>query len=336
MSAEVELLRTQHELDALEAEWWALWSSASTATPFQSPAWLLPWWRHFGAQPGWALHALTLRREGRLVGLAPLFLHPGPEGARQLSPLGIGITDYHDWLLAPEAADGAARFLESLAEERDLWDVADFEELPPGSPLLAAPLPSTLRATRTEQSVCPSVPLPGSGGAYLAARSAWLRRNLRRGMRRLGEGGALGFESATADTLAEFVAAFFRLHEERWRREGKPGVFVGEAVQDFHREAAAALLARGLLRLYGLRRDGRLIALWYGLAAGGRIYAYQSGFEPEHARDNPGSLIIGHAIQRAIEEGAREFDFLRGSEPYKYDWGAEDRRTVWMRVQGIA
>lgn len=335
MNAEVEVVGDADALEALEAEWWALWSSELTATPFQSPAWLLPWWRHFGHQPGWSLHTLALRHAGRLVGLAPLFLHPGPEGERQLSPLGIGITDYHDVLLAPEAAtDGAALLLRALSEQSAAWDVADLEELPPGSALLAAAVPEGLAASTNPQSICPIVPLPASADAYLAARSAWLRRNLRRGVRRLGASGALRFESATTDTLPEFIAAFFRLHEERWQDTGEPGVFVGAAVQAFHREAATALLGRGLLRLHGLRLGEQLIALWYGLAAGGRIYAYQSGFLPAHARDNPGTLIVGHAIEQAIAEGAREFDFLRGAEPYKYDWGAEDRRTVWMRLRG--
>lgn len=34
-------------LEALRGEWQALWAR-SGARPFQSPAWLLPWWRHVG------------------------------------------------------------------------------------------------------------------------------------------------------------------------------------------------------------------------------------------------------------------------------------------------
>jgi CelD/BcsL family acetyltransferase involved in cellulose biosynthesis len=29
-------------------------------------------------------------------------------------------------------------------------------------------------------------------------------------------------------------------------------------------------------------------------------------------------------ISRALAEGVRQFDFLRGDEPYKYEWGAHD------------
>jgi len=34
--------------------------------------------------------------------------------------------------------------------------------------------------------------------------------------------------------------------------------------------------------------------------------------------------MVACYAQRAIELGKRSLDFLRGNEPYKYDWGAED------------
>jgi CelD/BcsL family acetyltransferase involved in cellulose biosynthesis len=37
--------------------------------------------------------------------------------------------------------------------------------------------------------------------------------------------------------------------------------------------------------------------------------------------------MIRHAWEEARAAGDAEFDFLRGSEPYKYAWGATDRWT---------
>jgi CelD/BcsL family acetyltransferase involved in cellulose biosynthesis len=34
--------------------------------------------------------------------------------------------------------------------------------------------------------------------------------------------------------------------------------------------------------------------------------------------------MVARYIERAIERGQRQFDFLRGPEPYKYEWGAVD------------
>jgi CelD/BcsL family acetyltransferase involved in cellulose biosynthesis len=59
----------------------------------------------------------------------------------------------------------------------------------------------------------------------------------------------------------------------------------------------------------------------------GVVFSYQIGFDPKLKRMSPGAIIIAHAIQEAISRGLKEFDFLRGSESYKYRWGARDRET---------
>src|SRR5215469_12720482 len=44
----VEFISGPRRLEQLETEWRALWSAIPSATPFQSPDWILPWWRHYG------------------------------------------------------------------------------------------------------------------------------------------------------------------------------------------------------------------------------------------------------------------------------------------------
>ena len=38
-----------------------------------------------------------------------------------------------------------------------------------------------------------------------------------------------------------------------------------------------------------------------------------------------GTCLFAKVFQHAIEEGAKEFDFLRGAEEYKYRYGAVNR-----------
>ena len=49
-------------------------------------------------------------------------------------------------------------------------------------------------------------------------------------------------------------------------------------------------------------------------------YFYQSGFDPAYSKLSPGTVMIAHAIRRAIEGGYTTFDFLRGDEAYKRRW----------------
>jgi CelD/BcsL family acetyltransferase involved in cellulose biosynthesis len=52
---------------------------------------------------------------------------------------------------------------------------------------------------------------------------------------------------------------------------------------------------------------------------------YSTGYDQAWSRYGPGRRIMATAIQGAIDEGATEFDFLRGHEEYKQAWGAEVR-----------
>ena len=105
------------------------------------------------------------------------------------------------------------------------------------------------------------------------------------------------------------------------------GVFGNEKSILFHREAAQGYLKKDLLRLYCLSLNGVRIAAIYGFVHHRRAYYYISGFDPLYAQFSPGSLIIAYAMEQAVKGKIQEFDFLRGAEPYKYRWGAVDRRN---------
>jgi CelD/BcsL family acetyltransferase involved in cellulose biosynthesis len=141
--------------------------------------------------------------------------------------------------------------------------------------------------------------------------------------------GAVRIERASAATLPAALDHLFRLHGRRWESQGEAGVLAEDRIRRFHREAAAGLEAAGLLRLFTLATGDEVIAAYYGFQAGERAYAYLSGFDPAYGFESPGTLIVAHAIAQGLEDGLREFHFLRGQEAYKYAWGATDR---WNRL----
>jgi CelD/BcsL family acetyltransferase involved in cellulose biosynthesis len=46
--------------------------------------------------------------------------------------------------------------------------------------------------------------------------------------------------------------------------------------------------------------------------------------------------MVACYIQRAIQLGRTRLDFLRGDEPYKYEWGAVDSPIERLLVQRTA
>jgi CelD/BcsL family acetyltransferase involved in cellulose biosynthesis len=134
------------------------------------------------------------------------------------------------------------------------------------------------------------------------------------------------FQATGADGAEAVFGALLELHGARWAARGERGVLDGPGVEAFHREVVRGFLERGWLRLFALRVEGRLAAVHYGFSAKGRAYYYLGGFDPAFHQLSPGSLMVLHAIEEALREGAGEFDFLRGREAYKYAWGGVDRR----------
>jgi CelD/BcsL family acetyltransferase involved in cellulose biosynthesis len=312
-SSEIEIVNDEAALCALEPEWRELWEQDPAATPFQSPAWLVPWARIF-AGPDWLIG--TMRRRGRLIAVLPLFLVEDVHGRRLMS-MGAGISDYGDGVFDPEVRCEEVSGL--IAVFRD-WQAIELLQVPAKSPLLAASAPEGWSDERRPAEPCPVIPLP----AVLSRR---MRQNLGYYRRRIERTDIDHALASSGDEALSALESLFTLHGARWRSCGSPGVLADDMVRQFHRRAVPALADAGLLRMHVLHRRGTPVAVGYMLTAKTRAYDYITGFDPDLAVLGPGTVLIGCAIQAAMEEGAREFDFLRGREAYKYRWGARDQPT---------
>jgi CelD/BcsL family acetyltransferase involved in cellulose biosynthesis len=96
-------------------EWTALWRRVPGATPFQSPAWLMAWWRHFGTG---APRVLIARAGEELAGVLPLYELREP-GICKLLPIGIGLSDYIDALVDPAWPDAGNAMLAAVSDIPD-------------------------------------------------------------------------------------------------------------------------------------------------------------------------------------------------------------------------
>ncbi|MGZ7079556.1 MAG: GNAT family N-acetyltransferase [Thermoanaerobaculia bacterium] len=326
---EVEVIEQTDRLEAISEEWDDLWRRDPNSTPFQSPHWLLPWWRTFGTD---RLFTIGGRENGSLEAMAPLYILSDEESGETLGIfLGTGITDYLDVLLAPGASMEAIVDVMTRNDTCAMWDL---QQLRPVSPLLRATPPDGWSESSDEQDACPVLRIDGAGDDLQNLLSTHSRKKLRYYRRSLEREGALSFEQPSAESLETFMTALFDLHAARWQQKNMPGMLADEFIQRFHRDVARRMLVAGALRLHAMRLGDRIVAVFYGVAHQGSVYYYLSGYDPAYEKASIGSVIVAHALEQAVREGAHTFDFLRGAEEYKYAWGAEDRmnmRKMWTR-----
>jgi CelD/BcsL family acetyltransferase involved in cellulose biosynthesis len=94
----------------------------------------------------------------------------------------------------------------------------------------------------------------------------------------------------------------------------------------------ARLAEAGLLRFDELWVEGACRASIYGLDDGRRYCYYNSGYDPAWKHASPGLVLLGLSIEDAIKRGVKRYDFLRGTETYKFDWSNATRETVSVLV----
>lgn len=323
--------------DRLEAVGAAAWAGLHARTRLRSPflawTWQAEWVRAF-------LHGRRLEvwrvddAAGALVAVLPLF--EAEPGLFRLAG-GADVSDYLDLIATAGREEEAwAALLGARAAARAVWEL---HAVPAASPTVTA-LPSLaatvgLQATVEVEDRCPVLALPGSWPAYLESLSGTQRHELQRKMRRLARE-APDARPTCATSRGEVetrMGDFLDLH--RRSRAGKAR-FMDARMEGFFRRVTAALAEQGGLRLWFLDASGGPLAAFLTLEWDGTVGLYNSGFRPDRAALSPGLALLAHVLRDAIERRKRRFDFLRGEERYKYDFGpvAEPVHVVRVRPAG--
>jgi CelD/BcsL family acetyltransferase involved in cellulose biosynthesis len=262
-----------------------------------------------------------------LVALAPWLLYPN-EGKRTVAFCGGGVSDYLDVIIDPDFEEQAtAALLLHLAAHQDRWDLGDFEPVPDSSPLLRVSPPTGLEARTEPRDVSPGLDLPDQIEDLREVVPTRQLANLRKYRRKAETLGRLHLERAGETNREELLEILIRFYIARRTGSGEPGLLDGGALRGFQREVAAGFQSRGRLGLYALCLDGDPMAALYGFHERDTFYCYMQGFDATHAKLSPGVMVVGGVIEDLIGRGVKRVDFLRGREPYKYWWGAEDRKT---------
>jgi CelD/BcsL family acetyltransferase involved in cellulose biosynthesis len=372
-AAEGGLRADQRPFDSIRPEVWdALASANPWSTPFARWGFHRAWWDAYsGSAHDQTLVVVDPSTpDGRIVGIVPLMhrheVEPddaathttirhgsGPEltpVAPHAKAIFFGASYHADYATVLAASADLARVASAMVDHLAgpavdgamPWDVVDLRRLRCGDPAadeLAAAFGDremaagwTLNVER--EDVCPVLTLPDVPDfeAYLDTLGKKSRHEIRRKIRRAEAKGEVRLDDSP-DPLRD-LETFIDLHQKRWGAEGlfRPTAG-GEASRRFFARLLELMGADGTARLTFLSVGGRRIASGVHLETPDGYLYYNAGVDPE-ARDlSPGVLMVARYIERAIHEGKRRLDFLRGDESYKYEWGALDEPIQRLLVR---
>jgi CelD/BcsL family acetyltransferase involved in cellulose biosynthesis/predicted ATP-grasp superfamily ATP-dependent carboligase len=313
-----------------EATWNALTSGSDTNTVFQTHQWARSWLAAFSDQCRPQL--VTVRENGRIMGVAPLFASRRHTGSPVLRFLGDGRADYCD-VLAPERKTEVVAAVFQALRDWD-WSVLELNNIPSQSTtpdiLLALAQDHGYVAQVKQQYVCPALIIKGREPE---ARAILNKASLRRRSNFFERAGRVTCRDLkNNEEIEPLLDLFFQQHITRWRQTPTPSLFEDQRNRTFYRLLTSALCGTGWLLFSVVELDGRPIALHYGFDYDSRILWYKPTFDLAYAAHSPGTVMVKHLIQYAVDEDRSELDFTVGDEPFKKRFTNHVRQTVSVRV----
>jgi len=343
-SLTVSLLNTD-SFEAMGKEWNQLLETSAAKTLFLTWEWTFTWWQVYGS--AYQLFLLKVQdKTGKCVGLAPFKIARrytlGIIPHRQVEFIGycrLNLPDYLDLIFAPDYQEqGMLAVWAYLMDHKHLWDTLYFSDIPTASgthsglSLLAKEV--GLVTEMTTGTPCPYLPLTGSWQAYLKSLSPNARYNIQRKEKRLVKSYPLSFEEISAHAhIQEALEDLFHLHKTVWNAKGEKGSFDRHPLnKPFHRRLVDRLSELGWVMIYNLKIDGKPAALLYAYTYDNRVFLYQMGRELKWTEWGIGQVLMQFILQSLFKKGVSEFDFLRGTESYKYHWTKLERVNMTLAV----
>ncbi len=308
-------------------EWEELLSVSPVNSLYLTPQWQQVWWDSFGN--GRKLAGYYMRDAGALMAVASL----SRQGDEVTFTGGPETFDYNDFLIRPGYETAFfSELLQSL--EADRVKTMTLYSLIETSPTLIH-LPEQARSQGyrveiIEEDVTPGLELPNSWEDYLAQLSKKDRHELRRKLRRLESVDnwrwyCIDDEAGVSGRLDDFLELMRMSDLEKDK-------YMTEERERFFRSMAHRTTSLGLLKLFFLEINGQAVATSLCFDYGSSRLLYNSGYNPDYAYYSVGLLLNALCLRDAIEQGKGYFDFLRGSEPYKYHLGGKNHNLYQMVV----
>lgn len=326
-------------LRALANKWNNILSQSESDSIFLTWEWVFSWWQVYGG--GKELCLLVLRGQDEdIIAIAPFYVRTrkilGGVPVNEIRFLGTGedvSPDYLDFIIKKGFENEAINAFVKYLTVKKGWDVANLTDMLSTSftvkMLQKVATDNGLMVESSNRATCPYIQLLPDWEEYIGSLSKNTRYNIKRRMRNLEK----NFKTRYFmwEDIGRLECAMERLsflHNKRWEQKGGKHSFSSKEYNAFHQAVAREFAFKGWLQLSCLELDGKIVGILYDYRYGNKIYYYQGGFDPSLYKYSLGLVLRAYVIQKAIENGIKEIDFLKGAYEHKYMWTEHDRHTI--------
>ena len=344
----IDVITKYEDFLALKETWNSLYEKDPDAQFFLSWAFLSTYIRRY--EGGWFILAARLGEGTPYVALLPLRMRTRMSKKtgqfhNEINMAGNYAADYTGIICAPEFVDRAVPALAKHLRKMH-WAKLHLENLRMSERRLRFFLKNLAderldirKMTRVNKvdginnCTCPSLDLPGSWDAYLEQKlGSNTRQKFRRFLRRVEGSDEFRITHADASTIDRDIGILLEFWRVKWTpRKGNlvPGLLKSNRLL-FKNAFESGTLFLPIL----WHGEKPLCALAFFIDPVKRAMLFHMTGRDETTDVIPSGMVLhAYCIRRAIEQGYRIYDFLRGDEPYKYTFAAKDTVINCMLVQ---
>lgn len=319
---------TLGDFTTIAETWRTLYAKAEGRILFSSPGFSHVWWQQFAG--GSELHLGTVMDNGHCIGIAPLRIKDGT--VRFIGD--DDVCDFLDFVIEPGQEDLFCSTVLTHLSGKGYRSVELSPLLPDSSArrfFLKSAQEHGMAVSCSQVDVTVGIDLPTDLTSYLAMLSGKQRHELLRKERRLNEEGDVTFRISEKADMAE-IDVFLHFFSESREDKNK---FLTPEMGSFFRAVIDEAAATRILRLGILELNGSPQAVTLGFEYGNEIYLYNSGYNPQYRLLSVGVISKYYHIKHSIESGKKRFDFLKGSEKYKFHLGGKETSIFRCIINNI-
>ncbi len=343
----LKIIRDIKELQKIEMDWNVLSESSLNENVFLSYDWNYIWSKHFAGKNGSLFIIAVYNDNQEIEAIAPFLIKNFFLFFKSLIFISSDYSDYLDIIIRKDA--DKKKIYSEILREIIKNKVADIIYLKQVSTELLDEVKKKvyefpeLSLFHKGSGDCYYFNLPDTTDAYLKRFNSKQRYNILSRVEK-AEKNNIKFKGSSnigKSLFKEYLGYFFYLHQKRWNKKGKRGVFYNKKIKDFFTDLFNVLFDKNKIVLSFLSINEN-----YGNGGGdykdnkekiissavcfdlcGKRQVYLPGFDTEYSGYHPGMVLTFYMIEEAINKKYEEFDFLKGGEEYKQRFGAVKREN---------
>jgi len=329
----VEVLESKEKWAAIALQWNKLLSDSASQTVFLTHEWMSTWADVYLGSG--RLFILLVYEKDKLVGIAPWHIRKADNGTgrlRVIECLGSSesAADYFDVIMMKGyekiVSNSIYEYLTGPAASE--WDLLRLYDHRSNSYFLMYFSEKIKRdgkyAEVTQGSYCPLNMLAGNRENFYAGLSAKRRANFRRELRILEAPGGFKHDSYNREGIEDGIESFAALYKQSEYKDDEKYLL-------FLSRVAAELSKKDWIQIDILKSNGQAIAGAFHPKYNDSIYGYSIVSDKNfNSKVSLGNVLIGMCMEKAVDDGKKVFDMLKGTEDYKFTWATNVNSSLTL------